>query len=348
MPGWTRASTPRIDSLPPTMSSTPTAIRVAGAAARAPDAPAVPAKAAPAWPNVHAPDAARARTDEVAQPTNARRALRALLRNPTAMAGLVILALMALLALAAPWLYPEDPLSMVDAPFIRPFTQPGYLLGTDSMGRDVAAGIAHGARVSLLVGISATLVGLGLGIAVGAPAGYFGGWVDEALQRLVILFQAIPNFILLIVIVAIAQPSLPVITLAIGLVTWPTVARLVRTEFRALRHKEFVLAARSLGYGHLRIILREILPNALPPLIVSASVMVATAILMESGLAFMGMGDPNVVSWGSMIGAGREQLRTAAYLTMAPGLAIVFTVLALNLLGDGLNDALNPRLSRER
>lgn len=321
----------------PPAAGTPGAAATGSSPAGVPQAP---------WPNVHAPDAARARTEDVARPANVRRALHALLRNPTAMTGLVVLLLMTLLALLAPWLYPEDPLSMVDGPFIRPLQQTGYLLGTDSMGRDVAAGIAHGARVSLLVGISATLIGLGLGIAIGAPAGYFGGWVDEALQRLVILFQAIPNFILLIVIVAIAQPSLTVITLAIGLVTWPTVARLVRTEFRALRNKEFVLAARSLGYGHLRIIAREILPNALPPLIVSASVMVATAILMESGLAFMGMGDPNVVSWGSMIGAGREQLRTAAYLTMAPGLAIVVTVLALNLLGDGLNDALNPRLSQ--
>lgn len=322
---------------------------VSTARAAEPAGPEAPSPNVP-WPNVHAPDAVRYRTEEVSatQPAGTRRTVLALLRNATAMTGLVALATMTVLALIAPWLYPEDPLSMVEEPFIPPFVQLDYPLGTDSMGRDVAAGIAHGARVSLLVGVSATLIGLGLGILVGAPAGYFGGWVDEALQRLVILFQAIPNFVLLIVIVAIAQPSLGVITLAIGLVTWPTVARLVRSELRALRNKEFVLAARSLGYGHLRIILREILPNALAPLIVSASVMVATAILMESGLAFMGMGDPNVVSWGSMIGAGREQLRTAAYLTMAPGLAIFVTVLALNLLGDGLNDALNPRLSAQR
>jgi peptide/nickel transport system permease protein len=138
------------------------------------------------------------------------------------------------------------------------------------------------------------------------------------------------------------------VIVAIGLVTWPTVARLTRAEFRALRQKDFVLAARSLGYGHARIVFHEILPNALAPIIVTASVMVASAILMESALSFMGMGDPNAVSWGSMIGAGRELLRTAWYLTAAPGLAIVFTVLAFNLIGDGLNDALNPRLARER
>jgi peptide/nickel transport system permease protein len=146
----------------------------------------------------------------------------------------------------------------------------------------------------------------------------------------------------------VAQPSLPTVVLSIGAVTWPSTARLVRAEFRSLRGKDFVTAARSLGYGHGRIILREILPNALPPLIVSSSVMVATAILMESALSFLGLSDPNVVSWGSMIGAGREMLRTAWYLSAVPGLAIVATVLALNALGDALNDALNPRLSGRR
>jgi peptide/nickel transport system permease protein len=135
---------------------------------------------------------------------------------------------------------------------------------------------------------------------------------------------------------------------AIGLITWPTIARLVRAEFRSLREKEFVLAARSLGYGHARIIFREILPNALPPIIVTSSVMVASAILMESALSFLGLGDPNAVSWGSMIGAGRELLRTAWYLTALPGLVIVLAVLSLNLIGDGLNDALNPRFSGDR
>lgn len=216
------------------------------------------------------------------------------------------------------------------------------------MGRDVAAGIAHGARISLLVGISATLIGLSLGIGIGSISGYFGGWVDDVLQRVVVLFQTIPGFILLVVLVAIAQPAIGTIVMAIGLVTWPTVARLVRAEFRSLREKDFVLAARALGYSHARIILREILPNALPPIIVTSSVMVASAILLESALSFMGMGDPNVVSWGSMIGAGRELLRTAWYLTAAPGLTIVFAVLAFNLIGDGLNDALNPRFSQER
>jgi len=313
-------------------------------------APAQPRPEPAVWPNVHAPDAARATTAEVAEvsPPDTRRALRVFLRNPTAMVGCVFLLAVALLALLAPWLYPGDPLDMVAQPFLWPGKDAAFILGTDSMGRDVAAGVVHGSRVSLLVGIAATLIGLTLGILIGAVAGYFGGWIDDVLQRLVVLFQTIPSFILLVVLVAIAQPSIRTIVLAIGLVTWPTVARLVRAEFRSLRQKDFVVAARSLGYGHARIIFREILPNALPPIIVTSSVMVASAILLESALSFMGMGDPNVISWGSMIGSGRELLRTAWYLTAAPGLAIVFAVLAFNLIGDGLNDALNPRFSQDR
>lgn len=280
--------------------------------------------------------------------TAPHRALRAFLRNPTAMAGLVFLLALALVAALASVIYPDDPLGMVARPFLWPGQDAAFPLGTDSLGRDVAAGIVHGSRVSLLVSISATVIGLAIGLMVGAAAGYFGGRVDDALVRLTEIFQTMPSFILLVVLVAIAEPSVTTVTVAIGIVTWPGVARLVRAEFRALREQDFVVAARGLGYGHLRIIVREILPSALPPIIVIASVTVASAILMESALSFMGLSDPNLVSWGSMIGAGRELLRTAWYLTTLPGLAIVLTVLALNLVGDGLNDALNPRLSGPR
>ncbi|MDI4657568.1 ABC transporter permease [Xanthobacter autotrophicus] len=301
------------------------------------------------WPNVHAPDAARAATSEVQKlaPAGRRRALGVFLSNPTAVAGLLILAVVAGAALAAPILFPDDPLEMAGRPLQWPGQDPRFPLGTDALGRNVLAGLAHGARISLLVGAFATLAGLVAGILIGATAGYFGGLVDDALSKLVEIFQTVPGFILLIVLVAIAQPSVPAITLAIGAVSWPQVARLVRAQFRALKEKEFVAAARALGYGHRRIIFREILPNALPPVIVLASVTVATAILMESALSFMGLGDPNVVSWGSMIGTGRDLLRTAWYLSAAPGVAIVLTVLSLNLIGDGLNEALNPRLSGE-
>lgn len=301
------------------------------------------------WPNVHAPDAARATEQAVERlaPSGRHRALRAFLTNPNAVAGSLILLAVLAAALAAPILYPDDPLEMAGRPLIWPGQSPEFPLGTDALGRDVAAGVFHGARVSLLVGAAATIVSLLAGTLVGALAGYFGGRTDDVLVKLIEVFQTIPGFILLIVLVAIAQPSIPAITPAIGLVSWPSVARLVRAQFRSLREKEFVMAARGLGYGHGRIIFREILPNALPPVIVMASVTVATAILMESALSFMGLGDPNVVSWGSMIGTGREMLRTAWYLSAVPGLAIVFTVLSLNLIGDGLNDALNPRLSGE-
>jgi peptide/nickel transport system permease protein len=275
----------------------------------------------------------------------AARAVRSFLRNPAAVVGVVFLASALAMALTAPWLYPEDPLSMVARPYLWPGQNPRYPLGTDSLGRDVAAGVGGGARISLLVGFSAMAIGVATGILVGSTAGYFGGWIDDLLVRVMEVFQTAPAFLLLIVLVAILSPSVDAVIFGIGVVTWPTIARLVRAEFRAIREKDFVTAARGLGYGHARIIFVEILPNALPPIIVTASVMVATAILMESALSFMGLGDPNQISWGSMIGSGREALRTAWFLTAIPGVAIVVTVLALNLIGDGLNDALNPRLA---
>ncbi|MBP2548956.1 peptide/nickel transport system permease protein [Neorhizobium galegae] len=299
------------------------------------------------WPFLHAPDAL---TQSSAAVTKAglRRELRIFLTNPNAIIGLTFLVTVVVLALAAPYLFPGDPLEMVARPFLWPGQNPDYPLGTDSMGRDVLAGIVHGARISLTVGIAATLIGLTIGILVGAIAGYFGGLVDDVLVKLIEIFQTLPSFVLLVVLVAIAQPNVLTVTCAIGIITWPMVARLTRAEFRAIREKDYVLAARSLGYGHVRIVFREILPNALPPIIVTSSVMVAGAILMEAALSFMGLGDPNRVSWGSMIGAGRDVIRTAWYLTALPGLAIVFTVISLNLISDGLNDALNPRFSEER
>lgn len=278
-------------------------------------------------------------------PAPARHAAwRALLRNPSALAGLCLLLAVTLVALLANVLFPGDPLDMVAMPLQWPGQEAGYWLGTDSLGRDVAAGLAHGARVSLSVGAVAAGIALSIGVLIGAVGGYFSGWVDDLLVRLTEMIQTIPTFLLVIVIVAIGQPSVKVIVFAIGAASWPVIARLVRAEFRALREAEFVLAARSQGFGDAWIIFREILPNALPPVVVTTSVLVATAILMESALSFLGMGDPNVVSWGGMIGEGREMLRTAWYLTAVPGVAIILTVLSLNLVGDGINDAFNPRL----
>jgi peptide/nickel transport system permease protein len=277
-----------------------------------------------------------------AAPREGRR-LRAVLRNPTFMAGAAILAVFVFLALFADWICPGDPQDMVGQPVLWPGQDMQFPLGTDSLGRDVLSNLVHGARASLLVGVAAAAIGLAIGMVVGAVAGFFGGRVDALLMRLVELFQTTPTFLLVVVIVAIREPSLSTIALAIGLASWPTVARLVRAQFRSLREADFVMAARSLGYSSTRIIVQEILPNALPPVIVAASVMIANAILTEAGLSFLNMRDANVVSWGGMIGDGRDLLRTAWFLTALPGAAIAMAVLSLNLVGDGLNEILNPR-----
>lgn len=281
------------------------------------------------------------------RPDARRTALRAFFRDPQVVVGLVLLTAILGLAAAADWLYLGDPLDTVAQPLLAPFENPGYPLGTDSLGRDIAAGIAHGARTSLFIGFVATAIGLALGVLIGGVGGYFGGWVDRLLLQLTELLQATPVFLLVVVIVALDRPTTMRISLAIGLTSWPIVARLLRAEFRSLLQCDFVLAARTQGFGDARIIFREILPNALPPIVAIASMKVATAILLESGLAFLGIGDANRISWGSMIGDGRELLRTAWHLTVEPGLALTATILSLNLIGDGLNDALNPRLRGE-
>lgn len=265
-------------------------------------------------------------------------------RNRAALAGIVILLLVLAMALSAGRLFPDDPWGMIAQPFVWPGQDSEVWLGSDMLGRNLAAGLFHGAKVSLLIGFAATMMAVVTGTAVGALAGYYRGPVDDLLMRFTELFQTIPQFIFAIVVVAILSPSVANVTLAIALVSWPSVARLVRGEFLALREREFVQASVAIGMGDLRIILTQILPNALGPIIVTGSLMVATAILTEAGLAFLGLGDPNVMSWGTIIGGGRDALRSAWYITAIPGLAILLTVLALNLVGEGLNDALNPRL----
>lgn len=262
--------------------------------------------------------------------------------------GLVLLLIIVAVAVSAPLLFPNNPWKMVSRPFLPPFENMKFMLGTDTVGRDVAAGLAHGARVSLLVGLVSTIAALLIGIPMGALAGYFGGWVNDALMRITEFFQTVPSFALAIVIVAIFQPSVVSITLAIGIVSWPPVARLVRGEVMSLRKREYVEAAILQGLSAPAIILRQVLPNAISPIIVMASLMVASAILLESSLSFLGLGDPNLMSWGYMIGAARTVIRQAWWLSFFPGVAIVLTVLALNLIGESLNDALNPRLSRRK
>lgn len=218
-----------------------------------------------------------------------------------------------------------------------------FFCGTDMLGRDVAAGIVHGARTSLLIGITATAVAVGVGILIGGFAGYYGRRTDDLLMRLTELFQTVPAFILAIVLVTILAPSLTSIIAAIAVVSWPPVARLVRGQFIAIRGQDFVQACVALGMQDLRIIVVHILPNCLSPVIVTASLMVATAILAESALSFLGLGDPNVMSWGFQVGQGKTLLRNAWWVATFPGFAILVTVLGINLLGEGLNEGLSPR-----
>ncbi|PZX24097.1 putative ABC-type peptide transport system, periplasmic component [Cupriavidus phytorum] len=267
-------------------------------------------------------------------------------RNYGAVIGLLVLLGVLALAVLAPVFYEESPWLMVAEPLVHPFTDPALPFGTDMLGRDITAGMLYGARVSLLVGVISTAVALAVGIAVGAIAGYCGGRVDDALMRITEFFQTIPQLAMAVVIVAIFNPSIYSIVAAISVVSWPPVARLVRGEFLSLKQREFVQAAVVIGQKPVRIIATQILPNAMSPIIVSASFMVATAILTESALAFLGLGDRNMMSWGFMIGAARTMIREAWWMSVWPGVAILLTVLSINLIGEGLNDAMNPQLRR--
>ena len=273
--------------------------------------------------------------------------LKIFLRRPAGVIGLIFLIMIIALAVAAPYLFPGDPWDMAGAPFQPPLSE-DLPLGSDMLGRNVAAGIAYGARVSLTIGLASTLAAVLIGVMVGAFAGYYGGKVDDILMRVTELFQTIPGFILAILLVATLGPTLRNVIFAIAAVSWPPLARLTRAEFLRLRNREFVQAAMCQGQGALSVVLRHILPNAISPIIVTGSLAIASAILIESALSFMGLGDPNLMSWGFMVGSARSVIRQAWWMSVFPGIAILFTVLAINLVGEGLNDTLNPRISRKR
>jgi len=268
--------------------------------------------------------------------------LRRFVRHRPAVLGLVILLSVVACALLAPAIHPASPFSLSGQPFQAPFGQ--YLFGTDQLGRDLAAALLYGARTTLLIGLVATAIAVLVGVTIGGLAGYYGGHVDSWLMRLTEIFQTIPFFLFAILLLAVLTPSIANVIIAIAVVSWPPMARLVRGEFMAMRDREFVLACISMGMSHTRIILRHILPNTLSSIIVTASLMVATAILIESSLSFLGLSDPNVMSWGFIIGAGRTAIRSAWWVCAIPGIAILLTVMSINLVGEGLNDALNPRL----
>lgn len=268
------------------------------------------------------------------------------LASAAARFGLLLLLLVILTATIGRWYFPNDPWEMAAPPMLWPGEDAAHPLGSDFMGRDLATGLVAGAGVSLLIGLVSTVISTLVGITIGALAGYFRGRVDALLLRVIELFQTVPNFVLAVVLVAIFKPSVATAVFAIGIVSWPPTARLVRSEFMQWREREFVLAGRTLGMGHARLMLTQILPNALPPVIVVSTLSVAHAIQTEAALAFLGLGDPNVMSWGTIIGIGREQVVDAWYIAGLPGLAIIVTVLGFSLLGEGFNDAMNPRLRR--
>ena len=263
-------------------------------------------------------------------------------RSRSGVLGLIILSGVVTVALLAPVLYPGNPFQIVGEPFQSPFGD--FLLGTDSLGRNIAAGLAHGARTSLLIGVMATLLAVAVGAFVGGLAGYYGGWLDDGLMRLTEFFQTIPFFIFAIVLVAILSPSVQNIIMAIAIVTWPPVARLVRGEFMAMRSRDFVSASVCLGTSDAAIISRDILPNCLSPIIVKASMDMGLAILAAASLGFIGLGArPPAPEWGAMISVARTYMPTWWWYAFFPGLFIYLTVLGFNLFGDGLRDILDPK-----
>ena len=274
--------------------------------------------------------------------------LRRLVRHPSGLVGLLILGVVLAMSASAGLLFPQGPWVLAGAPRTWPGVDPAFPFGTDALGRDMVSALFYGARVSLAVGAAAALVSLVIGTLVGAIAGYYGGWIDDTLMRLTDAMQTIPSFLAALAIVGVIGASLPTIILAIAIVSWPMIARLVRADFLRLRTYDFVKSCKIIGMSDLRIIFGQILPNCLAPIIVSASVLVATAIITEASLAFLGLGDPNVMSWGTILSVGRPELRSGWYMTAFPAVALVLTVLALNLIGDALNDVLNPRLKERR
>lgn len=283
--------------------------------------------------------------EEIEEPTikPVKEIFQTFFKSYSAVTGLVILIGIAVMGFIGPLFYPTDPFDMVWMPFSPPGAD-GFLLGTDYLGRDILSQIINGARVSIAIGFSAALVSCFIGVGIGSFAGFYGGWVEETLMRITEFFQVLPTLLFAMVIVALFGSSVLSITLAIGAVSWASVARITRSEFLRIKELDFVLASRSSGSNNMALIFRVILPNAAAPIIVQSALLVGAAITFEAGLAFLGLSDPNVISWGQVIGSNRVYILDATYTVTFPGVAIFITVLAISLVGDGLNDALNPKL----
>ncbi|KQL48293.1 hypothetical protein AN963_00260 [Brevibacillus choshinensis] len=265
-------------------------------------------------------------------------------KNRRAMAGLWMVLVFLVVAIFAPWIAPHDPFEqnmqvMLESPSIH------YFFGTDEFGRDIFSRVIYGAQISLMIGIVGVLISIVFGVALGTISGYFGGFVDSLVMRIMDIFMAFPSFLLALAIVSVLGPGMINVMIAIGIFSVPTFARISRSSVISIKNKEYIEAARAMGGTHLFIIWKHILPNSIAPIIVLSTMRIATAILTAAGLSFLGMGaQPPTPEWGAMLSTGREYLRTAPHVSTIPGLAIMFMVLAFNMLGDGLRDALDPKM----
>jgi peptide/nickel transport system permease protein len=268
-------------------------------------------------------------------------------RNRFALAGGLVVAALFLVSFLAPLLTPYDP-ATINAYHVLLPPSPAHWMGTDELGRDVLTRVLYGARISLKVGFVAIGIAVLIGTIVGLVAGFYGGWIDSILMRFVDIMLCFPTFFLILAVIALLEPSIWYIMLIIGITGWMGVARLVRAEVLSIKERDYIMAARAIGASDLRIICRHILPNAAAPILVTATLGIAGAILTESALSFLGIGvQPPTPSWGNILTAGKDYIEFAWWLSLFPGLAILITVLAYNLLGEGIRDALDPRLKRQ-
>ncbi|HEY7219175.1 MAG TPA: ABC transporter permease [Candidatus Binatia bacterium] len=265
-------------------------------------------------------------------------------KNRAAEISLYLIVALIVTAALAEAFSPYDPFTLGDDTLLGPCAE--HWMGTDDLGRDTLSRVIYGARVPLIVGFLATATSLLLGILIGSFSGYFGGRIDVILMRATEYVLVVPRFFLALLVVAMLGTGVMKIVLVIGLLGWPEVARVVRAQFLTLREREFVLAARAIGASHVKVIFGEILPNAIPPAVVVASILVARAILLEAGLSFLGLGDPNLISWGSLLSEAQERMGASLWLALFPGMALSLLVLCVNLFGDGINDVLNPKLGK--
>lgn len=267
---------------------------------------------------------------------------RRYLRNRVGLLGLVLVVIVVIVALFADVITPHAPLKSAAAPLLAPSR--AHPMGTDDLGRDVLTAVVHGARTSLLVGVAVAGIAAFVGTVVGMVSGYFLGLVDDTLMRTTEFFQVMPRFFLAVIVVAFFGPGLTNVILVLGITSWTMIARIVRSEVLSLRERDFVVAAQAIGVRERTILRRHLFPNVLPALVTTVSLLAGHAILIEAGLSFLGLGDPNVVSWGYMLNNAQSFMRTAWWMALFPGLAITLSVLGINLTADALNDAWNPRL----